>query len=382
MSVSGKVLFLISILLLALFSLTIAYLIISLIAPGIMAGTLNIFPFRWLWAWWFVDILIYVLSISVLISAGLSLSRFIEKRIPIDLDHLKSSMIITSLAVISGAMLIFSLVGYLLTYELAIALLGIAIFFALIPSLISWFLAPAIINFAYRCRHDTGLQKIVDSIAAKAGMKPPKAYVADMPIPNAFAYSSPIMGRYVAVTTGLLKTIKSRDELEAVIGHELGHHRHRDNVVIMLFGLIPSTIYFLGRFLLFMGLTSRYSDGGERRRSEASLMFILLGVVAIVVSILLQIAVLALSRLREYYADAHGAKVTSPFSMIKALKSLDQFYRATGAKKLIAESKLKPLFIYALADAFISLEEIFSTHPPIRKRVLFLESLIGKEIKA
>lgn len=379
--IRGKIMLILSILLLVVFTLAVIQIILSLLAPGV-AITIGLYPFRFWWMWWIIDIVAYGLSITVLILVSLGVGRFIEKRIPVDLDHLKASMISTSLAVISGAIFIFMLVAYLLGYELATTLFSIAILFALLPSLISWLVAPAIINTMYRCRHDPELQKIVDRVATRGGMKPPKAVVAEMSIPNAFAYSSPLMGKYVAITTGLLKTVKGRDELEAVIGHELGHHKHRDNAVIMLFGLIPSTIYFVGRFLLYIGFVGRYSDGGERRRSEGGLLFILLGMVLIVVSILLQIAVLALSRLREHYADAHGAKVTSPFAMIGALRSLDKFYRSTGARKLIADSKIKPLFIYALAEPLVGLEELLSTHPPIYKRIAFLESLIGKEIEA
>ncbi|MEM1541456.1 MAG: zinc metalloprotease HtpX [Ignisphaera sp.] len=369
-----------SMLLLVVFTLVVIQIILSLLAPGV-AETIGLYPFRFWWMWWIIDIVVYGLSITVLILIGLGIGRFIEKRIPIDLDHLKASMISTSLAVISGAIFVFMFVTYLLDYQLATTLFIIAILFALIPSLISWLVAPAIINVMYRCRYDPQLQKIVDRVATRAGMKPPKAVVAEMPIPNAFAYSSPLMGRYVAITTGLFKTV-SRDGLEAVIGHELGHHKHRDNAVIMLFGLIPSTIYFVGRFLLYIGFVDRYSDGGERRRSGGGMLFMIVGVVLIVVSILLQVAVLSLSRLREHYADAHGAKVTSPFAMIGALKSLDQFYRSTGARKLIADSKIKPLFIYSLAESLVGFEEMLSTHPPIYKRIAFLESLIGKEIEA
>lgn len=368
-----KILVIISLLTISLLAFMLISSIISIVSPW------TLFPLFW-WPWILIDALVYIISIGVLLIAGASIGKALEKRIPVGLDNLKASMTSTAVGILSAMILVFYLLTYLLGIEFTYVLFTIAFLFALIPSLISWLLAPAIINIVYGCRPDPVLQDIVNRIALRAGMKPPKAMIADMAVPNAFAYSSPLMGRYVAVTKSLLK-IMSREEVEAVIGHELGHHKHRDNVVMMIFGIIPNTIYFLGRSLLFIGMFRRYSDGGERRRSGSENVLILtLGLALIIISIILQLLILSLSRLREYYADAHGAKVTSPYTMIRALKSLDRFYRSTGAKVVIDNSKLKPLFIYALADAFIGLEELLATHPPIYKRIAFLENLIGKEI--
>jgi len=92
----------------------------------------------------------------------------------------------------------------------------------------------------------------------------------------------------------------------------------------------------------------------------------------------MQLLVLALSRLREHYADLHGAEVTSPDAMISALQRLDAFYkRFRGALAEVSASKLKMLYIYALASPVFGLEELFATHPPIEKRVAFLRSLKG-----
>lgn len=362
---------------LATISILVLALVMSLVQPfGIIS-----LPFYWGY-WILIDLLVYIISIAILLTAGITIGRALEKRVPVGLDNLKASMISTSTGILSATILIFYLIAYLLGAELAYPLIIMALVFAVIPSFISWLLAPAIINIVYRCKPDPKLQEVVNRVALRAGIKPPKAMIVHMDIPNAFAYSSPIMGRYVAVTSGLLK-IMNREELEAVIGHELGHHKHRDNVVMMLFGIIPNTIYFLGRSLLFIGMIGRYTDGGERRRSESSsFLLVLLGIALIIVSIALQLLVLSLSRLREYYADAHGAKTTSPYAMINALKALDKFYRYTGAKAIITNSRLRPLFIYAFTDPFIGLEELLATHPPIPKRIAFLESLIGKEIEA
>lgn len=376
----GKVLLALSLISISLIALFLVSLVLNYLLPGV-AGGLGIFSPLWLW--WLVDVLGYVLAIVTLILSGALLGRLIERRVPVGIDALRASMISTAAAVVGGVVLVFGLVTYLLGAELTLSIVTIAVLFAAIPSLVSWLVSPYLINAFYRCRRDPELQKLVNELAAKAGMKPPVAMVSSMPIPNAFAYSSPVAGRFVAVTEGLLRTVKSVDELKAVIGHELGHHKHRDNALMLIFGLFPTLIYYTGRFLLYIGIFgARYADGGSRRREGSSgLLIAAVGAVLMVLSVVVQLAVLALSRLREFYADAHGAKVTSPFAMIGALKSLDSFYRRYG-KSYIESSRLKTLFIYALAEPFIGLEELLSTHPPIWKRIAFLESLLGREIRA
>jgi heat shock protein HtpX len=329
-----------------------------------------------------MDLLAYIVAIATLIVAGTSLEKAIRGRVPAGLSHLRSSMIVTGVGVIVATVFVFSMLFHLVGFDITLALATFALPFAIIPSFIAWLVSPALINISYGCRHDPELQKVVDRVAARAGVKPPKAMVADVPIPNAFAYSSPIMGRYVAVTRGLLNAM-SVQELEAVIGHELGHHKHRDNTVMLVFGMFPSLIYFLGRYLMFIGMyTGLYRDGGGRRRGGGEgIVLLLVGIMLVVASILIQLAVLALSRLREYYADAHGAKVTSPATMISALQSLEKFYgRYRSARSVVENSKIRALFIYALTEPFIGLEELLSTHPPTRKRIEFLKTLTIADI--
>ncbi|MEM2299078.1 MAG: zinc metalloprotease HtpX [Thermofilaceae archaeon] len=328
--------------------------------------------------WWLVDLVAYAISITTLIAAAGLFGRYLAPTPP-SLDALRAAMLATMAGVLGGALLVFAGLSSLLGEELTMQLMTVALLFALIPSLFSWLLSPALINLIYGCKPDPVLQQIVDRLAAQSGMKPPKAMIATrMKEPNAFAYSSPLFGRYVAVTEGLLQIARG-PELEAVIGHELGHHKHRDNVVMLLFGLVPSVIYFLGRYLTYAGFyASRYRYDGNRKSEGGGIILALAGIALMVVSVIMQLVVLALSRLREHYADAHGAKVTSPDAMIGALQALDSFYsRYRTAKARVDSSKMKMLFIYALADPFVSLEELFATHPSIPKRIAFLRSLKG-----
>jgi len=331
-----------------------------------------LFPVRFFWLWWLVDILGYVIAIATLVLAGGFMSKLIKTRVPLTLHALKSSMLTTATAVIASALLIVMLIAEVLGYTTLSFIALFALIFAIIPALISWLFAPAIINAVYSARSDERLQEIVNEVSKRAGIKPPKAVVVPEPYPNAFAYSSPIYGRYVAVTEGLLRRM-TRSELEAVIGHELGHHKHRDTTLMLLLGIVPTFIYYLGRFLLFAGLGGY---GGRREERGGSALMLALGIGVIVASILMELGVLAFSRLREFFADAHGAKVTSPWTMISALKKIHEYYRYSRVgREAIEHSKIKTLFIYAFTEPFIDLSEVLATHPPIDKRIKFLQSV-------
>ncbi|MEM1508473.1 MAG: zinc metalloprotease HtpX [Thermofilaceae archaeon] len=367
-----KILLLLGLVAIAMIAVVIVDLAASWGAPGLTVS----------YSWWLVGLVGYAISMITLVTAYGIFGRRLSPT-PVSLGGLRASMLATSAAVIGGWIIILAFLSAFLNPELISQLTFLSLVYAAIPSLFSWLLSPALINLIYGCHPDPSIQEVVNRVAAKAGMKPPKAMIARMKEPNAFAYSSPILGSYIAVTEGMLH-ISRVEELEAVIGHELGHHKHRDNVVVLVFGLLPSVIYFLGRYLMYAGMYSRYYyDGDRSRRSEGNFVFLLTGIALMAISVLIQLGVLALSRLREFYADAHGAKVTTPDSMIGALHSLNSFYnRYKAARAKVDSSKLKMLFIYALTDPYIGFEELLSTHPPIEKRIAFLSSLRGTSIKA
>ncbi len=340
----------------------------SLVAP-----TYFVSPLAWWWAWWVVDAVGYGISLATLFLAGGLLSRLIRDRVPIDLSTLRISMINTALAVIGGAVIILLIVAEVLGIKSLLVLSYIALGFAVVPAIVSWLFAPAVINAVYGARPDPELQELVNDVARRAGIKPPKAVLVPEQYPNAFAYYSPIYGSYVAVTEGLLR-ISNEDEVRAVIGHELGHLKHKDVTLMLLLGIVPTFIYFLGRMLLFSALLG----GGEReeRGGGGGGLLALIGILIMAASVLIELGVLAFSRLREYFADAHGAKVTSPFTMISALRRLDAFYRTfPRVRAVVDHSKLRTLFIYAFTSPFMDLSEVLATHPPIHKRILFLQSL-------
>ncbi|WP_148682336.1 zinc metalloprotease HtpX [Pyrobaculum neutrophilum] len=266
-------------------------------------------------------------------------------------------------------------------------LLGM-IFFVVLMNVLTYLASPFLINATYGARPDERLQQIVDGVAARLGAPfKLKAVVVDGP-PNAFAYGNFLTGRYVAVTSGML-ALTDRRELEAVIGHEIGHHLHRDNALMLLFGVLPSILYYLGVASVQAAMSSN-----NRNSSPAALAAV--GILAVVVSFLVQLLVLAFSRLREYYADTAGAKAAGKEAMQFALAKIHKYYFANPeVREAVQSDKFRALFIYALVNAvanpfvtvtksdveaikragYSAFEEVFSTHPPIPKRLRFLDQL-------
>lgn len=364
-------------------------------------------------------IIAYVVGFAaLLITAGYIAPRVARKFS--EKYTLPASMAIIGLLVVVSGLAGVGLVVYLVSSALGVEeALGIAIsalFFVLILNAISYLISPLTINIMYGAKPSSQLQKIVNSVAAKLGLsKPPKAVVVQGP-PNAFAYGNVLLGKYVAVSSSLMD-IATPEELEAIIGHELGHHKHRDNAIMLFMGLIPSVLYFLGISLIRVGFiagyTRHYNSDSERRRDSGGLVFLLAGIAAIVLSFVVQVLVLAFSRLREYYADAAGAYATTSRTMQRALARLHVYYaQRPVAREAVSSSKIKALFIYAFTNAYANplyqstppawdarsvnidhvveqlkkqkvedASEFFSTHPPIPKRIRFLDTLVFQEVR-
>ena len=133
-----------------------------------------------------------------------------------------------------------------------------------------WLIGPYIINAIYsvreiRPREYPWLHRVVERLSKRSGLeRPPKLMLAEIDIPNAFAYGSPLTGNMVAVTRGLLNTL-DESEVEAVLGHEIGHLKHKDVIVMMMVSLIPAIIYYIGYSLYMSGWFGGY---GEEREGE------------------------------------------------------------------------------------------------------------------
>ena len=324
---------------------------------------------------------------------------------------LQASMIILGLIIVLAGLSGIGIVAYLLAdvmgAEIASGFIGLIIIGILLMNTVSYLLSPILINIQFGARHDSKLQEIVNDLAHRLNMKPPKAMIVKGP-PNAFAYGNFLAGKYVGVAASLVN-IATPDELKAIIGHELGHHKHRDNTIMLFMGILPSVLYFLGIILVRTGLIYGYirSLTSRRREGGGGLFLVLIGIVAVIISFLVQVLVLAFSRLREYYADSTGAYTTSSRYMQRALARIHLYYSSNDiAMQTISNSKLKALFIYAFMEAYANpfyhytsppldprnvnidrivdelkrrevsdISEFFSTHPPIPKRLRFLDTV-------
>ncbi len=343
--------------------------------------------------WWFgVGWLAASLaSLVVAVAAAAAAPRLLAGN-PRSLGALRVGMAATALAVVGVSALLFWLVVDLLGFN--VSLMYLAALAAAI-GIVQWLVSPYIINMMYRVRPAgpelNWLRAELRRLAAESGLrKPPRLVVAETDAPNAFAYGNPLTGYYVAVTRGLLR-IMPREEIVAVIGHELGHLRHRDVQVILALSLLPSIAYFVGRVLVDIGFFSGMAGGRDRDEGGGALL-VLVGFIILVASIILHFLVRHFSRLREYYADAHSAIVTGePRLLQRALARLHIVYKSSPelVRRLRRESATSMLLIVSYfyepdIDTIVEelkreptnpLIELFSTHPPIPKRLRFLDAL-------
>ncbi|MEO0122881.1 MAG: M48 family metalloprotease [candidate division WOR-3 bacterium] len=216
------------------------------------------------------------------------------------------------------------------------------------------------------------LHNVVEEVAIAAGVPKPKVYITPSPAPNAFATGRNPQNAAVAVTTGLLE-IMNREELQGVIAHEMAHIRNYDILLMTVVAAIGGLIVLLRDFFL------RSMFLGGRRKSNRSSrgggILILIGLVlAIIAPLFVALIRAAISRQREYLADASGAYITRyPQGLAQALAKLKQAYQPMAK----ASQSNAHLFIASPfgKDRF-NISNLFSTHPPIDKRIERLNSLV------
>jgi heat shock protein HtpX len=212
------------------------------------------------------------------------------------------------------------------------------------------------------------LHAIVDSVVAQAGMPKPRVHIIPNDSPNAFATGRNEKHAAIAVTTGIMRILDER-ELQAVIGHELGHIKNSDILVNAVVATVASAITFIATMLqwslIFGGFGGRDRNGG------------IFGILAILATIILapiaaSIIRLAISRQRELGADATGAKVTGmPLQLASALQKLQDYSRV---KPMQVNPAVSHLFIVNPLGK-INFGSLFSTHPPTELRIQRLNEI-------
>ncbi|HSA73922.1 MAG TPA: zinc metalloprotease HtpX [Nitrososphaeraceae archaeon] len=214
------------------------------------------------------------------------------------------------------------------------------------------------------------LHEIVERLSANNGIPKPKVAIVNSVVPNAFATGKSPKSSLVAVTSGILDLLDD-DELEAVIGHELSHVRSRDVLVLTLASVFSMVAWYLVQFSFFGGL-----QGRGRNSSGGTAIVILVALITWVVSFLI---IRAISRYREYSADRSGAIMTGkPDKLASALLKISGKMGNIPAKELENVQKLNAFFIIpALSGS--SIANLFSTHPPVEKRVQKLREMKSGE---
>ena len=210
------------------------------------------------------------------------------------------------------------------------------------------------------------LHEIVERLSADNGIPKPKVAIVNSRVPNAFATGKSPKSSLVAVTSGILDLLDD-DELEAVIGHELSHVRSRDVLVLTLASVFSMVAWYLVQFGFFGGL-----QGRGRNSSGGTAIVILVALITWVVSFLI---IRAISRYREYSADRSGAIMTGkPDKVASALLKISGKMGNIPTKELENVQKLNAFFIIpALSGS--SIANLFSTHPPVEKRVQKLREM-------
>jgi len=221
---------------------------------------------------------------------------------------------------------------------------------------------------------DPELYGLVQELAAKGGLPMPKVYVIPEDAPNAFATGRNPEHAAVAVTQGIRRILNKR-ELAGVLGHELSHVKHRDILISSIAATLAGAISYLAQMAqfaaIFGGGRSRDDEGGGGGGGLFGLLFMM--IVAPIAAMLIQMAV---SRSREYMADAGGAKISGdPLALASALRKLHM-----GAQNIPLE--VSPATQNATAHMFIvsplsggSFASLFSTHPAMEERISRLEAM-------
>jgi heat shock protein HtpX len=246
----------------------------------------------------------------------------------------------------------------------------LALAFAAVMNFVSYFFSDKIALAMYKAQPVTREQlprayEIVERLTQKIGIPMPKIYVIPTESPNAFATGRNPKHASVAVTHGILGLLND-EELEGVLAHELGHVNNRDILISSVAATIAGAITMLasmGRFAMIFG------GGGGRDRRGGGLAGLFMLIVAPIAASLIQLAV---SRSREYQADATGAHFTgNPYALASALQKLDAYSRRVPMQATPSTAHL--FIIQPLLG--MNFGNLFSTHPPIAKRI---ERLTGR----
>jgi heat shock protein HtpX len=238
--------------------------------------------------------------------------------------------------------------------------LVVGFMFAVITNVGSYWFSDKIVLSMYGAQEvgpDHRLYHIVARLASRAGLPMPRCYIIPQASPNAFATGRNPQHAAVAATEGILQILND-EELEGVLGHELAHVKHRDILTSTIAATLAAAIMMISRFAMFWG-GSRDDD----REGSNPLAFIATIILAPIAAMLIQAAI---SRSREYDADAGGAAIAgSPMGLVSALRKIEA---ASQVVPLDANPATAHMFIIK-PPSLAGMLSLFSTHPPTEQRI-------------
>lgn len=287
------------------------------------------------------------------------------------MNGLKTLMLLTALTVL------FVAIGYLVGGQSGMI---IAFGFAVVMNFVSYWFSHKIVLSMYKAKEVTEsdaprLYGMVQRLATQAGLPTPKVYIIPENSPNAFATGRNPANGVVAFTQGILDLL-SEDELEGVTAHELAHIKNRDILTQTIAATIAGAIGMLASMAQWGAIFGGMGRSDDREGGGNIIGLLVMAIVAPIAAMFVQMAI---SRAREYAADATGAHISGkPLSLANALRKL----HAGAARRPLEAS---PSTAKATAHMFIvnpfsgrAMMHMFSTHPPVEERIARLEAMIYK----
>ncbi|MBU0722498.1 M48 family metallopeptidase [Patescibacteria group bacterium] len=279
---------------------------------------------------------------------------------------------------ITGFLLFIIFLGWFFSYLFnSPSILYFAVIFSILMNVFSYWYSDKIVLAMTRARliekkDNPELYRLVENLCITAGLPLPKIYIINEPQPNAFATGRDKNHAVIAVTAGLLERLE-KTELEGVIAHELSHIGNKDILLSTLIVILVGIVIMLSDFFLRM---SFWGGGMRRERGNLGLILMVLGIVAAILAPLgATLIQLAISRKREFLADATGALLTRyPEGLARALEKISEDPHPLK----VANNSTAHLFIaspFRGKQATSWFTKLFMTHPPVEARVQVLREM-------
>ena len=277
-----------------------------------------------------------------------------------------TARIILSFAILSFLYLIFlSILVYVGLDFISITVI------ASIMIILQWYFSDKIVLWSSRAKIVTReqfpkLHDIIERIVARNNLPKPKIAVINTNMPNAFATGKGPKSSVVAVTTGILDLLDI-EELEGVLAHELTHIRNRDVLVLTLASVFSTVAWYLMQFGFYGGMGYGYGGGSRDRNNGGGMILVIIG--AMLTWIISFLIIRAISRYREFAADRGSAQLTGkPVKLANALMKISGTMKQVPTKDLRRVEGLNAFFIVPAVTGS-TIGNLFSTHPPLEKRI-------------